>query len=128
MAYASFRCRVNAPLATVWQRLKDKVQAPARAGAVLAQTRGLREEIEVDSRNNQIVVRLMSGQNIQGERRFMLKEHFGREQHEALLDAVLNWQTTSEELDRELMKAAVEVMVRDFALEIKREVEVAKAV
>lgn len=136
MAYASFRCLVKAPLTTVWKSLQNKVQHPDRAGAVFASSAAeqrllanlpqgtrLLEEIMIDAERNEIVVRLKAGQSLEGERRFVLRASDG--QPEAFLDSVLNWKTKSSELDREIMQAAVEVLVRDFALEIKQEAEVA---
>jgi len=136
MAYASFRCRVKAPLATIWQRLRDKVHSSDRPESVLAaspsqsklllnlpQATPLREEVLIDAERKEIVVRLLAGQTLQGERRFALKPIEGATG--AFLESVLSWKTASAELDREIMKAAVEIMVRDFALEIKQAAEVA---
>ncbi len=135
MAYASFRCQVKAPLAVVWQRLRDKLQTSERALASrpsfaqakallnLPNAQPLREEIIIDAARSEIVVRLLDGQNLQGERRFVLRATDGTSG--AFLETILNWKTASAELDREIMKAAVEVMVRDFALEIKQAAEVA---
>lgn len=136
MAYASFRCLVKAPLTTVWKSLQNKVNIDnqGRTGAIFASSAAekrlllnlpqgtrLQEEVMIDSERNEIVVRLKAGQSLEGERRFALRAGAG--QSASVLDSVLNWKTSSSELDREIMQAAVEVLVRDFALEIKLEIE-----
>jgi hypothetical protein len=121
MAYASFRCLVDAPYRKVWQSVAALAVPSARGQASRQQlkieTFDLQEIISVDPHKGEVILKLEGGQVLQGERRFVVRTDPGTSQ--LMIESSLDWQTQDPDVDRRL-HTVLERLVRDLVLDMKR--------
>ncbi len=134
MAYASFRCLVDAPLPKVWESICETVQKSPNAlpGATAIAVQkdqlqprrlklhihdvDLQEILIPDPEKGEITLRLDGGQALYGERRFAVRED--KTSAKLIIESSLNWQVSDKDFDRRL-HTLLDTLVRDIALEIK---------
>ncbi len=134
MAYASFRCLVDAPLPKVWQSICETAQrtpSPRTGATAIAihsdrnqPTRqklqisdlALLEIVSVDAQKGEITLRLDGGQALQGERRFAVRED--QTSSKLIIESSLNWQARDQAVDQRL-HMMLDSLVRDIVLEMK---------
>lgn len=121
MAYASFRCLVDAPFMKVWQSV-SLIAVPNGRGQPARQKLkiddlDLQEIISVDPQKGEVTLKLDGGQALKGERRFAVRED--KSTSRMMIESSLNWQATDQDVDRRL-HSMLDSLVRDLVLEMKR--------
>jgi hypothetical protein len=121
MAYASFRCLVDAPFLKVWQSVetvavKNKAGHPPRQ-KVSVDTFDLQEIIRLDPQKGELMLLLDSGQPLKGERRFAVRAD--QLSSKIIIESSLNWHAADRDMDRRV-HSMLEILVRDLVLEIKK--------
>jgi hypothetical protein len=121
MAYASFRCLVDAPYPKVWQSV-SRIAVPNGSGQAFRQqlkidNLDLQETISFDPQKGEVTLKLEGVQALKGERRFAVREDKSTSQ--LMIEASLNWQAADQDVDRRL-HSILDRLVRDLVLEMKK--------
>ena len=130
MAYASYRCLIDAPIQQVWQILKNatvlSTGGPLASwqqviASVPEQRRGqLSESVDIDEAKQTIRLVLSNQEDIEAFRQFRLVYDTAVEQ--VALECILDWQPSSQSL-QEYIQPRIEQFVREPILAIKQMVE-----
>jgi hypothetical protein len=121
MAYASFRCLVDAPYQKVWQSV-SRIAVPQGGTQVPRQQLkidhlDLQETISLDPQKGEVTLRLEGGQALKGERRFAVRED--KSSSRLMIECSLSWQAADQDTDRRL-HSVLDRLVRDLVLEMKK--------
>lgn len=121
MAYASFRCLVDAPYQKVWQSV-SRIAMPSGGGQTPRQplkiaNLDLQETISVDPQKGEVTLKLEGGQALKGQRRFTVRED--KSTSRLMIECSLDWQAVDQDVDRRL-HSVLERLVRDLVLEMKK--------
>ncbi|HYX37426.1 MAG TPA: hypothetical protein VE954_30355 [Oligoflexus sp.] len=121
MAYASFRCLVDAPYLKVWQSV-SAIAAPQGRGQPIRQqlkidSFNLQETVSLDPQKGEVTLKLEGGQALKGERRFAVREDTSTSR--LMIECSLNWHAQDQDVDRRL-HSILDQLVRDLVLEMKR--------
>ncbi|WP_141735432.1 hypothetical protein [Oligoflexus tunisiensis] len=121
MAYASFRCLVDAPYRKVWQSMTALAVQGGRGQPPRQQLKidsfDLQEIISLDPDKGEVILRLEAGQVLKGERRFAVRED--QSTSRLMIESILNWQAHDQAVDRRL-HSVLDRLVRDLVLDMKR--------
>lgn len=132
MAYASYRCQIQAPSVQVWNFLcaSAQEQGPLRVGAFAASAHASQalsaaalpcaEDLVLHQETKELIFALREGQPIQGVRRFRLVQDASKPY--PYLEALLDWRCLDKDKERELLPL-LESLTRDLALFAKKELE-----
>lgn len=139
MAYASFRCLVDAPFAEIWRQLHESIQINPvqRSGAsavaiykdpnfpercqLRISNQDYIETVSIHPELGEIIFRLEHGQSLSGERRFSVRSD--RSSSRMMIESSLDWRSQIEGQDPNL-DAALDVLVREPVLAIKSRLKV----
>ncbi len=121
MAYASFRCLVDAPYQKVWQTV-SRIAVPQGGGQPPRQqlkidNLDLQETISLDPQKGEVTLKLEGGQALKGERRFAVRED--KSTSRLMIESSLSWQANDQDVDRRL-HSVLDRLVRDLVLEMKK--------
>ncbi len=121
MAYASFRCLVDAPYQKVWQTV-SRIAVPQGGGQPPRQqlkidNLDLQETISLDPHKGEVTLKLEGGQELKGERRFAVRED--KSTSRLMIESSLSWQANDQDVDRRL-HSVLDRLVRDLVLEMKK--------
>ncbi len=121
MAYASFRCLVDAPYQKVWQTV-SRIAVPQGGGQPPRQqlkidNLDLQETISLDPQKGEVTLKLEGGQALKGERRFAVRED--KSTSRLMIESSLSWQANDQGVDRRL-HSVLDRLVRDLVLEMKK--------
>ncbi len=121
MAYASFRCLVDAPYQKVWQTV-SRIAVPQGGGQPPRQqlkidNLDLQETISLDPHKGEVTLKLEGGQALKGERRFAVRED--KSTSRLMIESSLSWQANDQGVDRRL-HSVLDRLVRDLVLEMKK--------
>jgi hypothetical protein len=121
MAYASFRCLVDAPYLKVWQSVSRIAVSQGSGQPPRQQLKvdnlDLQETISLDPEKGEVILKLEGGQALKGERRFTVRED--KSSSQLMIECSLSWHTTDQDVDRRL-HTVLERLVRDKVLEMKK--------
>lgn len=112
MAYASFRCLVDAPYPKVWQ----SICAIATRQKLKVDKLELNELVSLDPHKGEITLKLDGGQPLKGERRFAVRADSSSSR--LIIESSLNWHADDQDTDRRV-HTLLETLVRDLVLEMK---------
>ncbi len=121
MAYASFRCLVDAPFQKVCQTV-SRIAVPQGGGQPPRQqlkidNLDLQETISLDPHKGEVTLKLEGGQALKGERRFAVRED--KSTSRLMIESSLSWQANDQDVDRRL-HSVLDRLVRDLVLEMKK--------
>ncbi len=130
MAYASFRCLVDAPFKKAWDALLNSLQSQSirRKGASVADLKSspthivrlaneeFSESVVLDSQKGELLLQLQQGQKLQGQRKYTVR--VDRATSKLMIECSLNWSSADHELDRNLL-SNLEQLVRQPLIEAK---------
>jgi hypothetical protein len=121
MAYASFRCLVDAPYQKVWQSVSRIAVSQGSGQASRQQLKidnlDLQETVSLDPQKGEVILKLEGGQALKGERRFAVRED--KSSSQLMIECSLSWQTVDQDVDRRL-HTVLDRLVRDKVLEMKK--------
>jgi len=121
MAYASFRCLVDAPYQKVWQSVSMIAVPNGRGQPPRQQLKidnlDLQETISLDPQKGELTLKLEGGQALKGERRFAVREDKNTSQ--LMIESSLDWHASDQNVDRRV-HSMLDQLVRDLVLEMKR--------